>query len=57
MSASRSFPGAPVKPDEESYYDLPSRSDETAHLYDHCLRAITNGLQVRRARLAAHGLR
>ncbi|MFI5455936.1 MAG: GH36-type glycosyl hydrolase domain-containing protein [Isosphaerales bacterium] len=43
--------GRPVKPDEESYYDLPSRSDETATLYDHCVRSITNGLK-----FGAHGL-
>ncbi len=29
---------------EESYYDLPTRSDEQATLYDHCVRAIKHGL-------------
>jgi cyclic beta-1,2-glucan synthetase len=43
--------GRAVKPDEESYYDLPTRSDETATLYDHCVRSITNGLKV-----GKHGL-
>lgn len=28
---------------EESYYDLPGRSDETASLYEHCTRAIEHG--------------
>jgi len=43
--------GRPVKPDEESYYDLPSRTEETATLYEHCIRAIRNGL-----RFGDHGL-
>jgi len=43
--------GRPVKPDEESYYDLPVRSEEAAPLYDHCVRAIQNGL-----RFGEHGL-
>jgi cellobiose phosphorylase len=43
--------GRPVKPDEESYYDLPARSDETATVYEHCVRAIRNGL-----RFGEHGL-
>ncbi len=43
--------GRPVKPDEEAYYDLPSRSDETATLYDHCVRSITHGLK-----FGKHGL-
>jgi len=43
--------GRPVKPDEESYYDLPVRSDESATLYEHCVRAIKNGL-----RFGEHGL-
>ncbi|HWE03792.1 MAG TPA: glucoamylase family protein [Tepidisphaeraceae bacterium] len=41
----------PVRPDEESYYDLPTRSDESATLYEHCVRAIKHGL-----RFGAHGL-
>jgi cellobiose phosphorylase len=36
--------GRPVNPDEDSYYDLPSRSEETAPLYEHCVRAILRGL-------------
>jgi cellobiose phosphorylase len=43
--------GRPVKPEEEAYYDLPNRSDESATLYEHCARAIRLGL-----RLGAHGL-
>jgi cyclic beta-1,2-glucan synthetase len=41
----------PVNVDEESYYDLPTRSLETASLYEHCVRAIKNGLK-----LGEHGL-
>ncbi len=36
--------GRPVDPGEDSYYDLPERSDETASLYQHCVRAILLGL-------------
>jgi cellobiose phosphorylase len=43
--------GRPVKLDEDSYYDLPARSDETGSLYDHCVRAIKHGLA-----FGAHGL-
>ncbi|MEN6607026.1 MAG: cyclic beta 1-2 glucan synthetase, partial [Bryobacteraceae bacterium] len=43
--------GRPVNAEEDSYYDLPGRSDETASLYEHCVRAILNGL-----RLGEHGL-
>ena len=43
--------GRPVKPDEDSYYDLPARSDEAASLYEHCVRAIEHGL-----RFGEHGL-
>ncbi|HVU16902.1 MAG TPA: glucoamylase family protein [Candidatus Didemnitutus sp.] len=43
--------GRPVKPDEEAYYDLPGRSEATATLYDHCVRAIEHGL-----RFGPHGL-
>ncbi len=41
----------PVKPDEEAYYDLPDRTEETATLYQHCVRAIERGLS-----FGAHGL-
>ena len=37
--------GRPVNPDEDSYYDLPGRSEEAASLYEHCVRAILNGLR------------
>ncbi len=43
--------GRPVNAEEDSYYDLPSRSEETASLYEHCVRAILRGL-----RLGEHGL-
>jgi cyclic beta-1,2-glucan synthetase len=43
--------GRPVRPEEESYYDRPVRSEESATLYDHCVRAINNGLK-----FGAHGL-
>jgi cellobiose phosphorylase len=38
--------GRPVNTEEDSYYDLPGRSEETASLYDHCVRAILRGLAV-----------
>jgi cellobiose phosphorylase len=43
--------GREVKHEEDSYYDLPARSDESASLYDHCVRAIKHGL-----RFGSHGL-
>jgi cyclic beta-1,2-glucan synthetase len=43
--------GRPVKPEEEAYYDLPNRSEESATLYEHCVRAIEHGL-----RFGEHGL-
>ena len=43
--------GRPVKPEEEAYYDLPNRSEETATLYDHCVRAISHGFN-----FGEHGL-
>lgn len=36
--------GRQVRADEDSYYDLPSRSEETASLYEHCVRAILRSL-------------
>ena len=36
--------GRPLRPDEDSYYDLPGRAEESATLYDHCVRAIQHGL-------------
>jgi len=41
----------PVKPEEEAYYDLPNRSEESGTLYQHCVRAIEHGLQ-----FGKHGL-
>jgi len=43
--------GRPVNAEEDSYYDLPNRSQEAASLYDHCVRAILRGL-----RFGKHGL-
>jgi cyclic beta-1,2-glucan synthetase len=40
-----------VSPEEDSYYDLPARSAETASLYQHCVRAIERGLS-----FGEHGL-
>jgi len=41
----------PVKQEEESYYDRPSRSESMATLYQHCVRAIEWGLK-----FGEHGL-
>jgi cellobiose phosphorylase len=43
--------GRPVSAEDDSYYDLPGRSDERASVYQHCVRAILHGL-----RFGAHGL-
>jgi cellobiose phosphorylase len=43
--------GRAVNPEDESYYDLPGRSGESASLYEHCVRAIRHGF-----RFGAHGL-
>ncbi len=43
--------GRPVKPEEEAYYDLPIRSEESGTLYQHCVRAIERGLN-----FGEHGL-
>src|SRR6185437_5046527 len=37
--------GRPVNPEEDSYYDLPGRSETTDTLYDHCVQAIMAGLR------------
>ncbi len=37
--------GRALGADEESYYDLPSRSFQSADLYQHCVRAILHGLR------------
>lgn len=36
--------GRPVSPEDDSYYDLPEYSAESASLYQHCTRAILHGL-------------
>ena len=43
--------GRLVNAEEDSYYDLPGRSEEAASLYQHCVRAIMRGLSY-----GAHGL-
>jgi cellobiose phosphorylase len=43
--------GRPVNPEDDSYYDLPNRSDEKGTLYEHCKRAILHAL-----RYGEHGL-
>jgi cellobiose phosphorylase len=43
--------GRPLKPEEESNYELPAHSQDTATLYDHCVHAIENGLK-----FGTHGL-
>jgi len=43
--------GRLLNADEESYYDQPQISDQSASLYEHCLRAVKHGL-----RMGTHGL-
>jgi cyclic beta-1,2-glucan synthetase len=43
--------GRPINPESDSYYDLPTRSDESANVYQHCVKAILHGL-----RFGTHGL-
>jgi cellobiose phosphorylase len=43
--------GRPLKPEEDSYYDLPNRSEASATLYQHCVQAIEHAL-----RFGQHGL-
>ena len=43
--------GSPLKAEDDSYYDLPNRSEEVASLYQHCMRAILRGLS-----FGEHGL-
>jgi cellobiose phosphorylase len=43
--------GRPVRPEEDAYYDLPRVSDDVGTLYEHCVRAVDNGL-----RFGVHGL-
>jgi cellobiose phosphorylase len=43
--------GRPVHADEDSYYDLAVRSEQTATLYEHCVRALLRSLN-----FGEHGL-
>jgi cellobiose phosphorylase len=43
--------GRPLRPEEDAYYDLPTRSEESGTLYEHCVRAIQSSL-----RFGLHGL-
>jgi len=43
--------GRLLKQEEESWYDMPGRSHQTADLYEHCVRAIKRGLN-----FGVHGL-
>ena len=43
--------GRPLNPEDDSYYDLPGRSEATASLYQHCVQAIRHGLA-----FGSHGL-
>jgi cyclic beta-1,2-glucan synthetase len=43
--------GRPVNPEDDSYYDLPNKSEEKGTLYEHCKRSILHGL-----RFGDHGL-
>ena len=43
--------GPPVKPEEESYYDLPKAAGKTGTLYEHCVRAVKHSLK-----FGVHGL-
>ncbi len=47
----RFLEGRPLKPEEESYYDLPQRSEASATLYQHCVSAIERAFA-----LGQHGL-
>jgi len=41
----RFIEGRPVNPEDDSYYDLPNRGEQTATLYEHCKLAIQYGLK------------
>ena len=43
--------GRPVNPGDDSYYDMPGISHDSASLYEHCVRAIEHGLS-----FGEHGL-
>jgi cellobiose phosphorylase len=47
----RFLDGRPLNPEDDSYYDLPQRSDASASIYDHCVKAIDYGLK-----FGVHGL-
>jgi cellobiose phosphorylase len=47
----RYIEGRQLKPDEDSYYDLPGPSEKEGTLYDHCVSAILRGLH-----FGEHGL-
>jgi len=47
----RFLEGPPVKPEEESYYDLPKISEKTGTLYEHCIAAVERAIS-----FGAHGL-
>ncbi len=47
--------GRPLNAGEESYYDLPLRSNEASDLYQHCVRAIEHALGAG-SKGTAHGL-
>ena len=38
--------GRPINLDEESYYDLPTRSSQRESLYRHCVRSLQRGLEL-----------
>ena len=40
----RFIEGRPVNANEDSYHDLPGRSEEAASLYEHCVRALSKSL-------------
>jgi cellobiose phosphorylase len=47
--------GREVNSEEDSYYDLPGRSEESASLYDHGVRAILRGLRLGKCGLPLMG--
>jgi cellobiose phosphorylase len=49
--SARFLEGRTVGIEEDSYYDLPVRSEQAASLYEHCKRAVVHGL-----RFGEHGL-
>ena len=47
--------GRELNPQEEAYYDQPQRSAEAATLYEHCVRAIKQGLRLGKHQLPLMG--